>query len=179
MKNYIKSYFASFKRLFSIEDGLATVEFVAMFPAAMLVLFVAGESALTNVKKTNLDRALEMTVRDLRMGLIETPTLGTLRSLMCERMGDPDNCAADLTLELSVRSTMATNMTVPSLTANCVNIPTEIDPALSYGVNELILVRACYVVDVIFPTSVGSMTVAEAMGDDHQLVSTTAFVNEP
>jgi hypothetical protein len=147
-----------------------------------LIFFAAGESALVNIRKTNLDRALELTVRELRTGQIPNASLSELRSRICDRMGDLPRCTTDLTIELNVVSTTTTNAPIPSLTATCVNRSTNIEPALNFNLgvaNDMVLVRACYVIDYIFPTSVGSVTLTDTADDEHQLVSTTAFVNEP
>lgn len=182
MTHRIITTLAWLKAQFHREDGLATVEFVLVFPIAILIMFMAGESAAINVRKTNLDRALEMTIRELRMGMVTNPTSGSLRSSICQKMGNPDNCSNNLTLELNVVSITTSNLTVPSLTATCVNRSANINtqPNFNAGLaNELVLVRACYVIDVIFPTSVASVTVADSAGTEHRLISTTAFVNEP
>jgi len=182
MKHIIKNAYKQLKAFIAREHGMASIEFVAMFPAAMVIMFIAGESAMVNLRKTNLDRALEMTIRELRLGKIVNPTSSSLRTLICSRMGNPQNCSSDLTLELSVRNITATNMTVPSLTATCVNRTTRIEPVLTFELgakNDLVFVRACYVIDVLFPTSVGTVTVTESFGTEHTLVSTSAFVNEP
>lgn len=182
MTNSIKNPLTWLKAQFHREDGVATIEFVAMFPMALMILFMAGESAVVNLRKTNLDRALEMTIREVRLGIVNNPTSSSLRSAICQRMGDPRNCSRDLTLELNVVDPLKTNLVVPSLTATCVNRSAAINTTPNFNAgtaNQLVLVRACYVIDVIFPTSVSSITVADSAGTEHRLISTTAFVNEP
>ncbi len=174
-RSYLKSWFAR-------EDGLTSIEFVAMFPIAMIAFMAAGENAMLNLRQTYLDRALEMTVRELRLGQIASPTVAILRNKICSRMVSVDNCLTNLTLELNVRSTAASTMTVPSLTASCINRATNVEPVLTFdaGVaNDMVLVRACLVQDVVFPTSMGGVTVFDDIPDEFQIVSTTAYVNEP
>jgi len=182
MTHHLKNLGKWFCDRFGRRDGMVSAEFVIMFPVAMLVFLVAGETTVVNLRKTDLDSALEATIRELRLGQIANPTVAELRSRICTRLGSPDGCTSDLTLELNVRSTALTTMTTPSLTAMCVNRATDVDPVLTFdpGVaNDLVLVRACYVVDVYFETSIGDLSVAEGVGDEHQLISTTAYVNEP
>jgi hypothetical protein len=182
MINRILKPLAWLKSRFIREDGAVTIEFLVMFPAALLIMFVAGESAAVSIRKTNLDRALEMTIREVRLGIVKNPTAASLRSTICQRMNNPNNCSNDLTLEMNVVNTLTTNMPVPSLTATCVNRSAAINtqPNFNAGAaNQLVLVRACYVIDVMFPTSVASATVADSIGTEHRLISTTAFVNEP
>lgn len=164
------------------EDGSTTVEFVTIMPLAMAVFLASTESGIISLRKTYLDRAVEYTVRELRLGQIHNPTVAGLKSKICSRMTLVDNCEANLTLELNVVVTSGTSVTLPTTTSQCVNRATETEPVLDYepGVaNDLVLVRACLVQDVVFPTSTAQVAVGDPTNDEYQLISTTVFVNEP
>lgn len=182
----------SLKKWLSREDGTATIEFVTVIPMAMAILLAAGEASMVSLRQTALDRALDMTVRELRLGKIANPTFADLRTRICNRLSSLDDCAANLTLEMTVRSTSITGIvSVPSLTDLCINRATNIDPVLSLrpgaadgdpvpgGANDLVLVRACLVQDYFFPTTANQIALEDNAGQEFQLISTTAFVNEP
>jgi Flp pilus assembly protein TadG len=56
------------RRLLAREDGTATVEFVVLFPVFMLVLVNAVEASVVMSRVAMLDRALDLAVRELRIG---------------------------------------------------------------------------------------------------------------
>ncbi len=173
----------SLKKWLSREDGTATIEFVTVIPMAMAILLAAGEASMVSLRQTALDRALEMTVRELRLGQILNPTVADLRNRICTRLGMEEDCAENLTLELTVRSTSTTGIvSVPNLTNLCINRATNIEPVLLFqpgAANDLVLVRACLVQDYFFPTTANQIALENNAGDEFQLISTTAFVNEP
>jgi Flp pilus assembly protein TadG len=172
-----------FQKWLAREDGSASIEFIAIMPLAVAILFASVEAGIITLRKTYLDRALEMTVRELRLGIIPNPSTAELRTRICNRMAMVENCASNLTLELHVRSaSTASPMTVPSLTDLCINRTTSVEPVLNFqpGVaNDLVLVRACLLQEIVFPTSESQLSVANTENSKYQLISTTAFVNEP
>jgi Flp pilus assembly protein TadG len=165
--------------------GAASVEFVILMPLVMTVFLASFESGITMIRKTLLDHSVESTMRELRLGQISSPTVAILKTKICDRMLMVNNCAGNLTLELNVRST-ATNIVLPSITNRCINSATRVEPVLLFqpgAANDLVLVRACLVQDIIFPISVAAMRTVNNTGAstnyEYQLISTTAFVNEP
>lgn len=166
-------------------DGASSVEFVIFVPIVMSVFLATFENGITMVRKTLLDRALETTVRELRLGQINAPTAAIMEARICDRMMLITNCAANLTVELNVRNASAGTITLPTITARCVNRATQVEPVLLFqpgAANDLVLVRVCLVQDIIFPVSAaaGEIPNADANGrTEYQLISTSAFVNEP
>jgi Flp pilus assembly protein TadG len=165
------------------ENGSASIEFITIMPLAMAILLASGEASMVSLRKTALDRALEMTVRELRQGQIANPTVADLRTRICNRLGMEEGCAENLTLELTVRSTSSTGIvSVPSLTNLCINRTTNVVPVLLFqpgAANDLVLVRACLVQDYFFPTTANQISLENQEGDEFRLIATTAFVNEP
>lgn len=182
----IKEYYLKIRKVLRREDAATTVEFVVLFPIVLLVFFIAAENVVVNLKSTILDSALDRTIRELRLGMIPPPVdQATLKTMICERMGSPVGCKNDLVLELTVATFSASGsglVSLPSSTATCVNKSTSINPVVSFALgvaNDLVFVRACYTVDVSFPMTVGAVSVADKVGNTHQLVSTAVFMNEP
>ncbi|MDZ7906770.1 MAG: pilus assembly protein [Cypionkella sp.] len=165
------------------EDGSTSVEFVTIMPLAVAVFLASAESGIISLRKTFLDRALEYTVRELRLGKIADTSAASLKAIICSRMTLVDNCANNLRLEMNVVSTsVATSLVMPSTTSLCIDRSAAIVPpdALNFGVaNDLVLVRACLVQDIVFPTSTAQVAVGDPTNDEYQLISTTVFVNEP
>jgi Flp pilus assembly protein TadG len=165
--------------------GAASVEFVILVPLVMTVFLASFESGITMIRKTLLDYSVESTMRELRLGKITEPTVEILKTKICDRMLMVNDCTGNLTLELNVRST-ASNILLPSITNKCINSATRVEPVLLFqagAANDLVLVRACLVQDIIFPISVAAMRTVNNTGTstnyEYQLISTTAFVNEP
>jgi Flp pilus assembly protein TadG len=166
-------------------EGASSVEFAVFVPIIMSVFLASFENGITMVRKTLLDRALETTVRELRLGQINAPTAAIMEQRICERMMLITNCEANLTVELNVRNASSGTITLPSIASRCVNRATQVEPVLLFqpgAANDLVLVRVCLVQDIIFPVSAvaGKIPNADVNGrTEYQLISTSAFVNEP
>ena len=93
-----------------------------------------------------------------------------------------NNCAANLMIDLQKVST--TTWALPTNATSCVNNNAVIQPPVApvFGQqNDLMLVRACIVVDAMFPlTGLGlSLTRTTANGGGYEIVAVSAFANEP
>ncbi len=82
------------------EDGSATVEFVFVFPFFLSILFWTVELGLINIRQTFLERALDETVRDIRLGTGEAPQHDDIRDLICARSVFTEDCSTSLRLEM-------------------------------------------------------------------------------
>jgi Flp pilus assembly protein TadG len=162
------------------EQGTATIEFVLTAPMVIFTFLAAFESGIYMVRYVMLDRALDMTIRDLRLGVIETPALQTLKTSICDRAELVSNCTSSLRLEMF--SVNTSTWTFPTDDFECVDRGGTINPALepNLGVeNEVMLIRACLTADALFPTT----GIAAQMEQDSQggyfITASSAFVNEP
>lgn len=174
--------FGRFRR----EDGNASVEFVVVFPVLFYMLICAVESGYMLARSVMLDRALDLTVRTLRLGLLPGIQHEQLKGLICDdaalkNTGLMRQCESILKLELRPIDTASFQPLNNSPT--CVDRnPGAIQPVTEFRLgaeNELMLVRACAVVDPIFPlTGVGFHLPKDSSGG-FQLVAMSAFVNEP
>lgn len=171
---------------FRKEDGNASVEFVVVFPVLFYMLICAAESGYMLARSVMLDRALDLTVRSLRLGLLPGIQHDQLKGMICadaalKKTGLMQNCETVLKLELRPIDTDSFEPLNNSPT--CVDRnPGAIQPVTDFRLgakNELMLVRACAVVDPIFPlTGVGFHLPKDSSGG-YQLVAMSAFVNEP
>lgn len=162
------------------EAGTSTVEFVLVFPLFIALLMGGYEIGLLMTRQVMLERGMDIAVRDLRLGRMVDPTHAKLKTAICNAASILPDCESTMLLELTPVSTAT--WTMPSVTANCVDRTGTLDPVISFNSgleNELMLVRACFVVDPIFPgTGLGAKLPVDSSGG-YRMVVTSSFVNEP
>lgn len=163
------------------EDGTATMDFVIMVPLFMW-LFISGfEVSFIMIRQLMLERGVDLAVRDLRLG--KWPNLSTtiLKEAICDHTGKfIGDCENQLMLELV--KVPSTNWTLPDANAKCVDRSEEIQPVTSFEPgtqNEMVIIRACILVDPFFPGTELALMLEAAPGDGLSLITTSAFVNEP
>lgn len=162
------------------EDGTASVEFVLVFPVIVSIMFQAFETGWLTVRQTMLERALDMTVRELRLGHFINPTQDSLRNYVCSLTVVISDCTNTLMIELDKVDTTA--WTMPSPSATCVSRGAKVQPVVNVtqgGGDDLMIIRACAVVDVMFPLTGVGMDLPKDSSGGVSLVASSAFVNEP
>ena len=172
------------RRLWKDERGNATVEFVIMFPVVFAMFLASFESGYMVLRSAMLERSLDMTVRDLRLGNLKNPTVEYLQQRLCSRTDMFEDCERSLTIELTRVNTNFNNL--PAMNAVCQRRSPEIQAGIQSNTvntgqeNGLMVVRACLVVDALFPTAFMGVNMAMADADGtYALLATSAFVNEP
>jgi Flp pilus assembly protein TadG len=165
---------------FRKEDGTASIEFVLSIPVLLMVFMASFESGMFMARHVMLERAVDMTMRDLRLGLLGDVDHDDLRTLMCERAAVLHDCNSLLKIQLTPVSTTTWAMPVDPTTCvdrnEALNPPTEYTPGSG---NELVLVRVCVRQDAMFPTTgIGLQLPKDSMGG-YALVARSVFVNEP
>ena len=177
MKRWLQRRLAGFRS----ESGTATVEFVIAFPVVFAVFAACLESGLFMTRYVMLDRALDMMVRDLRLGLIPSPTLDKLKTAVCDHTVLLYNCKSALKLELTAVDTA--NWTFPSTAVGCVDrsapIQPSVEPPTYGGENQPMLIRACATLDMIFPTTAFGLGMPQDGKGGYYVAATSGFVNEP
>jgi Flp pilus assembly protein TadG len=169
------------KRAIRREDGTATVEFVILFPALMTLFLSSFEMSVLLLRSVMLDKSLDTTVRELRLGLIDTTTSGALKTRLCDRAPIITDCASSMLIELTPISTTTWN--IPSGNTACLDKSAEIQPAttVAFGIaNDVMLVRACAKVDPFFAPSPWILDLVPVDGaGQYAVVAASSFVNEP
>ena len=170
------------RRFAGAEGGSTSIEFVLLLPLYLAVFLSACELGLHMAKQVMLERATDLAIRDLRLGNLENPTQELLRQEICGHTSMIPDCEASLLIEMTAIDT-ATWQILPDQT-QCVDREEEIDPVVAFNggqPNDLILLRACALVDPIFPSTALGMALVEAspFAGEYALVATSAFVNEP
>lgn len=182
----IRSIYPAFSRIvacFKREEGNATIEFAFFFPLMVTLLLSSIEIGILTIRQVMLEHAVDLTVRDLRLGNLINPTQDDLRDLICERSSviSSANCSQSLLIELRPVSTvtwtpLASDTTCKERTIGSLDPVIELRPGLSH---EMVLIRVCAVFEPIFPsTKLGVKMSKDELGG-YALVSSSAFVNEP
>ena len=168
------------RRFRAREDGTATLEFAITFPAVLFILISGIELAMITLHHSMLERAVDMTVRDIRLGTGSAPQHDELKDLICGRAGFIYECDTNLRLEM-VRLDPR-NWTGISDAPDCTDQSEEVAPVRTFvngQENELMVLRACAKIDPVFPTAGLGRSLEKDGAGQFALVSTTAFVQEP
>lgn len=177
MKPLLKRLFRALQR----EDGTATIEFVLIIPALLMVFMASFESGLLMTRQAMLERALDMTMRELRLGHFIAPTHDLLKAEICSRTVILSDCENVIKIELQPIST--TTWALPSAEVPCVDRAEPLNPVTTTftasTAQDIMLVRVCVVADALFPmTGFGLHLPKDALGG-YRLLAQSAFVNEP
>lgn len=167
------------RRLRRDTRGAAAVEFAMVVPILLAIVFSTLEAGWIMVQTIMLDRALDMTVRELRIGTFQNPTQQAMRDRICEKAVVLANCQETLALELIP---IATAASYPTDAVRCLNRATRIEPVLRFNAGlrtETVFVRACYVVAPFTPGFALGLLLSKDSNGDVRLVSKSGFINEP
>lgn len=177
MKMRIRKLFNPFRK---DERGLAAVEFALFFPVYMGLFFWATELGIITIKSVMLDHALDVSMRELRLGLMEDPSPENLKQAICSRARIIGECEDQLMIELQPVSTQTWAM--PQTSVTCVENDEDLQPVVQFNPGrqqELMLVRACINVPVLFPALMFGRQLNIDTTGKIGLTSISSFVNEP
>lgn len=181
MMGRVLSLLARFARAARREEGTATVEFVVIFPLFIAIMLQAFEVGWISIRQTMLERALDITVRELRLGHLTNPTNDSLRNEICSlTAGVIHNCSQNMLVELTPIDT--STWSLPSPRATCINRDAKIQPVTKVQAgkgDQLMIIRACAIINLMFPlVGVGPHLTVDSSGGT-SIVASSAFVNEP
>ena len=162
------------------EDGNATLEFAIIIPAFLMILMSTVELGLVNIRQSQLERALDQTVRELRLSTGEPAQHDQIRDRVCALSGFIENCATSLRLEMVSQDPF--NWTGINPEPDCVSRIEDVQPVRTFTngqSNELMLIRACMKFRPIFSDwGLGGDLGKDADGRV-SLFAASAFVQEP
>lgn len=165
------------------ETGNVTVEFTVLVPLLFMLFAASIESGWAMTRWVMADRALDVVMRNLRLGKYETITAALLRDEMCKVAKTIADCKNNTTVELTTIN--RTTFAFPSTAVPCVQrtagqanvIPvTTVTPGQQ---NDLMLVRVCVQIDAIFAPSAYAVPESLDGKDGFSMVLSSVFVNEP
>lgn len=176
----IRSFTRFLARFGICEEGSATVEFAITFPA-MIVLMLSGvELGFSTLKHSMLEKAVDMTVRDIRLGTGTAPQHDELKTIICQRAGFIQDCDNNLRLEM-IQVDPRAWVPIPNV-PDCTDQSEEVAPVRNFvngQENELMFLRACAKINPVFPsTGLGAHFIKDGAGQ-YALIATSAFVQEP
>lgn len=167
------------------ESGGATVEFVILLPAFLMVFISSFESSLLLVRQVMMERAVDLTVRDIRLDRGSTVSQNEVRNMICRRARILPDCLDHMLVELTPVS--QTTYALPATDAPCVNRASTVVPEPDFATSrsgKLILLRACFSVQPMLADSTFAMaqTLAANLVNDQdgaiRMVASSAFVVE-
>lgn len=163
----------------SESSGAATVEFVLILPMLLWLVFSTFEIGWLNTRKMMLTRGVNLTIRDLRLGRIESPTHAGLKALICERSLILEDCVNSIHIEL-IPLTLSSG--VPRTQQVCVDRTGTIEPVESFTSGDLgsiMFIRACVIIDPMLPgTGIGAQLDLDPTGG-YAISASSAFKREP
>lgn len=163
------------------EDASASVEFVVLFPPIFGLFLATFELGMVLTREAMLDRGLDLTVRDVRLGRVPEVTHDVLKEMICNRAMMIPDCRNQLRLEMVPRDPRAWASLPRELDcvdrANPAEEVREFTPGVS---NELMILRVCALIDPYFtPNIMGWPSISRPDGEAFIIHATTAFVIEP
>lgn len=177
LRNRLGRFLRQFRRC---EDGNGTIEFVIFTPFFFMIFMSTFELGMLFTRQVMLDRGVDMTVRQVRLGAVDPVTHAVLRQMICDRAVMIPDCMNQLKLEM--RPLNPRNWGNVPNEADCVDradpaIPVrEFTPGVS---NELMVIRACALFDPYFPTTGLGSQLPRQSGNAYALVAMSSFVVEP
>ena len=180
IRKSICSVNALLSRFSRSEEGSGTVEFAIVFPAMMLFMLSGVELGMITLQHSMLERAMDMTVRDIRLGTGTAPQYDQIKTDICLRAGFIKDCETNLHLEMIQLDPR--NWAGLSTTPTCTNQSEQVAPVREFvngADNELMIMRACAKIDPVFPSTGLGQNVTKDGAGQFSLVSISAFVQEP
>ncbi len=168
------------RRFLKQEEGSATVEFAIIAPLLMIILFSTVELGLITVKQSMLERALDITTRDIRLGTGEAPQHDEIRNRVCERTVFVNDCESKMRLEMIQFDPFLWSGIDP--TPDCTTSIEDVQPVRNFvngQSNELMYLRACMKIDPIFPHWGLGGSLSKDSNGRFSLQAVSAFVQEP
>lgn len=162
------------------EAGNSTIEFIIMFPLFIFLLLAGIEMGIIAVRQATLERAVDLTVRDIRLGTGTAPQHDQIKDLICDRAVMVPQCKVNLRLEMIRIDPRA--WVAPPAVPDCTDQSEEVAPVRSFtnGMdNELMVLRACAKFKPYYPLSGIGRELTKDNAGYAAVTATTAFVQEP
>ena len=163
------------------ENATATMEFVITFPIIMMLFIAVFETSMIMTRQVMLERTLDQAVRILRLANGLTVTPAQIRTAICDNTDILRDCDTLLTIDL--REVPRATYAVPSDQDMCIeraDASATLNNTFNSGEdNELMMVRACMIVDRILPFSGFGLNLTRDDSGGLHMMAASVFVNEP
>jgi hypothetical protein len=178
MMQNIRQHFVSYLRN---ESATATLEFVLVYPFFLFLFLWSVEIGIWMLRATALERGLDFAVREIRLSPANNrPSEADSKATICEYAGYFENCVSNLKLEL--RETDPRAFTGLDANVDCHDRKKEVKPAQHFvhgQAHSLMLVRACMIVDPLFPQLALGGTMVNQSDGTMGIYAISTFVQEP
>lgn len=167
-------------RLLGDCSGASAVEFALVVPMFLALVFSTLEGGWLMTRSILLDRALDQTVRLIRIGDPAAPKDHTaMKKALCARTLIVKNCEATMLVEMKEVKAAAD---MPTHAAICVDRGAKVQPTATFSTgsrSSIMYVRACIVSDPVVPLiGLALQFEKDGKGGYHQ-TAVSAFMNEP
>ncbi len=169
------------RRFWRDEKATSTLEFIIIFPITILLFVAVFETGIILSRQVLMERSLDDAVRILRLAQGLSLSADDIEDAICDNTSAIPDC--DDVLEVDLQVISMTTYDLPPNDVLCVDrneIEIRPDNTFDQGQdNELILIRACAVVDRILPISGFGLNLTRDDTGGLHMVATSMFVNEP
>lgn len=162
------------------EDGTASMEFVIVVPVILTIFMSSFECGLLMTREILLERSVDMTMREVRLGHYINVTNVLLKKEICSRTLIFPNCETNIKVQLDRIDT--TTWSVPTTHVPCVNNNTPAEPVTKPNTgqeNDMMLVRVCVSLPAVFPGMGLALSMTTDNLGNYTLEAASAFVVEP
>ena len=87
-------------RAWRSERGATSVEFLIVFPLMFSIFLASVDFGVTMLRQVMLDRAVDNSIRDIRLGRIDANGGALLSDIICDRSAFLGNCKANIAVEM-------------------------------------------------------------------------------
>lgn len=180
MTGFLRRY-RSFKKC---ENGNAMIEFVFLFPVFIFLFLTGFEAGYFMVRNVLLERAVDVAIRDVRLGNGNVPNFDDMKINICEQAAIIPDCLNALQIEMQSIAIVPGGTTPLRAPARCVDRESTDDSitgtTFDVGLeNQMMMVRVCALSQPLFPTTGIGVGMRVDTEGNYAIVATSAFVNEP
>lgn len=168
------------RRFRDSEDGSMVVPFALWTPVFLGLILSSIELGTVTIRHTALERAVDETVRELRLGTGTNFDHASLKAQICQSAAVLPNCADQLHLEMVSLNLRAWQD--PDRRADCADVGADANPQRNFEfgtANEMMMLRACYKYKPITPAGNLSSNLPQDAAGYTAIIATSAFVHEP
>ena len=167
------------RRFFRDKGGNATVEFAIIAPIYLAAVLSVFEAGWLMTKNMMLERGLDQTIRDIRLGTSGLTSHDEFKDSICTYSRILKDCADTMVLEVTPILSAAD---IPSANAVCTDRTTPAPPSVGFNLgqrSDIMYVRACVIVDPLMPGLGLGLQLPKDNSGGFQMIAFSAFVNEP
>ncbi len=160
------------------EEGSVVVPFALWTPLFLILILSSIELGTVTIRQTALERSLDDTVRDIRLGSVSDHA--AIKQSICNGAAVLPSCMDRLHLEMVSLDMRDWSGVINA--ADCVDTTAAVTPNRSFtngSSNEMMLLRACFKYQPITPAGTISSSLAKDAEGFTALVVSSAFVHEP